>query len=45
MKTLFIIVITLLGTIAQAQTETTRCVKNWDGSVTCTKTSGGGGWN
>lgn len=35
-----IIAITLLATVAQAQT--TRCVKNWDGSVTCTTVRGGG---
>ena len=44
MKMLTIIVITtfvvMIAAIAQAQT-TTKCVKNWDGSVTCktTKTS------
>lgn len=41
MKTLIIIAFTLAATLAQAQT-TTRCVKNWDGSVTCTTRSGGG---
>ena len=41
MKTLVIIVVAtfvvIIATVAQAQ-ETTRCVKNWDGSVTCTTT-------
>ena len=41
MKALVIIVITtfivVIATVAQAQT-TTKCVKNWDGSVTCTTT-------
>ena len=35
-----IIAITLMATVAQAQT--TRCVRNWDGSVTCTTTRNGG---
>ena len=29
--------VVFFATVAQAQ-ETTRCVKNWDGSVTCTTT-------
>jgi hypothetical protein len=41
MKSIIILAITLAATIAQAQT-TTRCVKNWDGSVTCTTTRNGG---
>ena len=41
MKSIIVIAITLAATIAQAQT-TTRCVKNWDGSVTCTTTRNGG---
>jgi hypothetical protein len=41
MKAIIVIAITLATTIAQAQT-TTRCVKNWDGSVTCTTTRNGG---
>jgi hypothetical protein len=40
-KTIAIIAITLFATIAHAQT-TTRCVKNWDGSYTCTTTRNGG---
>lgn len=40
MKSIIIIAITLAATLAQAQT-TTRCVRNWDGSVTCTTTGGG----
>ena len=42
MKTAIIILITTLATFASAQSQTTRCVKNWDGSVTCTTRSGGG---
>lgn len=42
MKALIIIAITLMAAFAQAQSQTTRCVKNWDGSVTCTTRSGGG---
>jgi len=42
MKAIIIIAITLVATFAQAQTQTTRCVKNWDGSVTCTTTRNGG---
>jgi hypothetical protein len=34
---LFATFVVLAATVAQAQT-TTRCVKNWDGSVTCTTT-------
>jgi hypothetical protein len=34
---LFATLAVLAATIAQAQT-TTRCIKNWDGSVTCTTT-------
>ena len=41
MKTIIILAITMAATFAQAQT-TTRCVKNWDGSVTCTTTRNGG---
>ena len=41
MKSIIVIAITLAATLAQAQT-TTRCVKNWDGSVTCTTTRNGG---
>ncbi len=41
MKSIIVIAITLAATIVQAQT-TTRCVKNWDGSVTCTTTRNGG---
>ena len=41
MKSIIVIAITLAATIAQAPT-TTRCVKNWDGSVTCTTTRNGG---
>ena len=41
MKAIIIIAITLAATFAQANT-VTRCVKNWDGSVTCTTRSGGG---
>lgn len=41
MKTLFTIAALLLSFAVQAQT-TTRCVKNWDGSVTCTTTRNGG---
>ncbi len=41
MKTLVIIVmatfVVIIATVAQAQT-TTKCVKNWDGSITCTTT-------
>lgn len=40
MKSIIVIAITLFATFAQAQT--TRCVKNWDGSVTCTTTRNGG---
>jgi hypothetical protein len=40
-KTLITIAALLLSFAAQAQT-TTRCVKNWDGSVTCTTTRNGG---
>jgi len=43
MKALIVIAISLLATLAQAQS-TTRCVKNFDGSVTCTTTRGGGGF-
>jgi hypothetical protein len=32
---LFATFVVLAASVAQAQT-TTRCVKNWDGSVTCT---------
>lgn len=42
MKTIIVLAITLTATFAQAQTQTTRCVKNLDGSVTCTTRSGGG---
>jgi len=42
MKAIIIIAITLAATFAQAQTQTTRCVKNWDGSVSCTTTRNGG---
>jgi hypothetical protein len=35
MKTILITAIALFSIVAQAQT-TTKCVKNWDGSVTCT---------
>ena len=41
MKSIIVIAITLAATLAQAQT-TTRCVKNWDGSVTCTTPRNGG---
>lgn len=41
MKAIIIIAFTLAATFVQANT-TTRCVKNWDGSVTCTTRSGGG---
>jgi hypothetical protein len=41
MKTIIILTLTLAATMAQAQT-TTRCVKNWDGSFTCTTTRNGG---
>lgn len=41
MKAIITITIALAATFAQAQT-TTRCVKNWDGSVTCTTTRNGG---
>ena len=41
MKVIIIIAITIAATFSQAQT-TTRCVKNWDGSVTCTTRIGGG---
>ncbi len=41
MKTLFTIAALLLSFAVQAQT-TTRRVKNWDGSVTCTTTRNGG---
>ena len=41
MKAIIIIAITLAATLAQANT-VTRCVKNWDGSVTCTTTRNGG---
>lgn len=40
MKSIIITAITLAATFAQAQT--TRCVKNWDGSWTCTTTRNGG---
>lgn len=36
-----IIAITLMATVAQAQT-TTRCVRNYDNSVTCTTTRSSG---
>jgi hypothetical protein len=42
MKTL-IILLALTASIAQAQT-TTRCVRNWDNSITCTTTRGSGGF-
>jgi len=42
MKAIIVLAITLTATFVQAQTQTTRCVKNWDGSVTCTTRSGGG---
>ena len=42
MKAIIIIAITLVATFSHAQSQTTRCVKNWDGSVTCTTRSGGG---
>lgn len=41
MKAIIIFAITLAATFAQANT-VTRCVKNWDGSVTCTTTRNGG---
>lgn len=41
MKAIIILVITLAATFAQAQT-TTRCVRNWDNSITCTTTSSAG---
>jgi hypothetical protein len=41
MKAFIILTLTLAATMAQAQT-TTRCVKNWDGSFTCTTTRNGG---
>lgn len=40
MKTLFTIAM-LLSFAAEANT-VTRCIKNWDGSVTCTTTRNGG---
>lgn len=43
MKTIIILAFTLAATFAHAQT-TTRCVKNWDGSFTCTTTRTGGGF-
>jgi hypothetical protein len=43
MKTIFTIASLLLAIAVQAQT-VTRCVKNFDGSVTCTTTRGGGGF-
>ena len=42
MKTL-ILILALTATFAQAQT-TTRCVRNWDNSITCTTTSSSGGF-
>lgn len=42
MKAIIVLAITLTATFVQAQTQTTRCVKNWDGSVTCTTTRNGG---
>lgn len=41
MKTIIAIAITLAANLAQAQTRT-HCVKNWDGSFTCTTTRNGG---
>lgn len=41
MKAIIILAITLAATFVQANT-VTRCVKNWDGSVTCTTTRNGG---
>jgi hypothetical protein len=41
MKAIIILAITMATTIAQANT-VTRCVKNWDGSYTCTTTRNGG---
>jgi hypothetical protein len=40
-KTLFTIAALVLSFAAEANT-TTRCVKNWDGSYTCTTTRNGG---
>ena len=40
-KTLFTIAVLFFSFAVQAQT-TTRCVKNWDGSYTCTTTRNGG---
>lgn len=41
MEAIIILAITLAATFAQANT-VTRCVKNWDGSYTCTTTRNGG---
>jgi len=41
MKAIIILAITMAATFAQANT-VTRCVKNWDGRVTCTTTRNGG---
>lgn len=41
MKAIIILAITLAASFAQANT-VTRCVKNWDVSVTCTTTRNGG---
>lgn len=41
MKAIIIILMTTIVSIAQANT-VTRCVKNWDGSVTCTTNRNGG---
>ena len=43
MKTLFTIVIVLASIAAEAQTRT-HCVRNYDGSYTCTTYGGGRGF-
>jgi hypothetical protein len=44
MKTIIIITAMLLTVAAQAQTSTTRCWKNADGSMTCVTTRGNAGF-
>jgi hypothetical protein len=44
MKSIIIITALLLTVAAQAQTTTTRCWKNADGSITCVRTQGGAGF-
>lgn len=46
MKTIIkmITIFAMLAGMTIAQAQTTRCVKNWDGSVTCRTNGGGGGF-